>query len=156
MRLYFNRRGGSATSEYADNMLMWSHYAKNHSGYCIEYDTRKDDFFDMILLPVIYSKERYDATSCFITKSTNISINPILYKSDEWSYEREWRIVGTINEFKHEIDCLDLSKAITAIYIGAVADNKDSEKIDDIKKWGDKNKVKIHKMKLDNDEYKIY
>jgi len=142
-------------AENNDNMLMWSHYAKYHSGYCIEYDTRKNDFFDMLLLPVIYSKERYDATPCFVTKSPNIAINPVLYKSDEWSYEREWRIFGTTDIFKNEIDCLELPEAISAIYIGAATDNKDKEKIDDIKNWGDKNNVKINKMRLNHNKYKL-
>jgi len=25
-------------NEKKDNILMWSHYAKNHTGFCIEYD----------------------------------------------------------------------------------------------------------------------
>jgi len=50
---------------------------------------------------------------------------------------------------------LNLSKAISAIYIGAVTDGKDKDKIDDIKNWGDKNKVQINKMRLNQGKYKL-
>lgn len=32
---------------------MWSHYAENHIGYCIKYDTQKSPLFDHAF-PVIY------------------------------------------------------------------------------------------------------
>ena len=32
-------------SETYDSMLMWSHYARNHTGYCIEYEFNKDDMY---------------------------------------------------------------------------------------------------------------
>lgn len=46
-------------SEVYDSMLMWSHYAQNHTGYCIEYDFEENDMFYRHLYPVIYTKDRY-------------------------------------------------------------------------------------------------
>ena len=46
-------------SEVYDSMLMWSHYAQNHTGFCIEYDFEEKDMFYKHLHPVVYTKERY-------------------------------------------------------------------------------------------------
>lgn len=36
-------------SEVKDSMLMWSHYAQNHTGFCIEYEFETNDKFDIFL-----------------------------------------------------------------------------------------------------------
>lgn len=41
-------------SEVYDSMLMWSHYAQNHTGFCIEYDFKESDMLCKQLYPVIY------------------------------------------------------------------------------------------------------
>ena len=46
-------------SEVYDSMLMWGHYAMNHTGYCIEYEFEKDDICYSNLHPVEYTKDRY-------------------------------------------------------------------------------------------------
>lgn len=46
-------------SEVYDSMLMWSHYAQNHTGFCIEYDFKESDMLCKQLYPVIYTKDRY-------------------------------------------------------------------------------------------------
>ena len=46
-------------SEVYDSMLMWSHYAQNHMGYCIEYDFEENDMYYRHLHPVTYTKDRY-------------------------------------------------------------------------------------------------
>lgn len=143
-------------TESVDNMLMWSHYAKNHSGFCIEYDTKKSELFRMLALPVIYKSTRYDATRCLITRSSNIACNPVIYKSDKWAYEKEWRMFGTIETFKNEIDFLDLRGAISAIYLGACVNKEENEdKIQEIKEWAKIEKIEVRQMRLDNDTYKL-
>ena len=44
-------------SEVYDSMLMWSHYAQNHTGFCIEYDFKESDMLYKHLYPVIYTKD---------------------------------------------------------------------------------------------------
>ena len=85
-----------------DSILMWGHYARDHKGFCIEYDV--DSSFDEIrrrmLCPVVYSNELFDATKYFeaaildSTKSNNtFALVAALYKSPEWAYEQEWRLI---------------------------------------------------------------
>ena len=50
--------GVACFSEANDNILMWSHYANNHEGFCLEFDTRYLPFKlkkTERLLKVIYS-----------------------------------------------------------------------------------------------------
>ena len=143
-------------SEVNDSILMWSHYADNHSGFCIEYDTRKSSLFKELALPVIYKQERYNATKCLLTKNPNIALNPIMYKDISWSYEKEWRLWGTIDYFKNKLDFLDLSNAITGIYLGACIKEKDKDKMNEIKKWAAQHNVIIYNMELDDSSYKLH
>lgn len=63
-------------SEEKDNLLMWSHYADNHRGMCIEYDLKhivnkshenKRDFGVLYhLFPVVYLENRVDDKEAFI------------------------------------------------------------------------------------------
>lgn len=63
-------------SEKVDSILMWGHYASNHTGFALEYDFAQnnkicergcDDCINLALdfpiFPVNYCAERYDATS---------------------------------------------------------------------------------------------
>jgi hypothetical protein len=51
-------------SEAPDTLLMWSHYADHHRGFCIEYDLESlgnpSHFFLRSLYPVLYSQDFYD------------------------------------------------------------------------------------------------
>nr|DAY88096.1 MAG TPA: Protein of unknown function (DUF2971) [Caudoviricetes sp.] len=49
-------------------LTMWSHYARNHTGYCIEYEFNKDDMYYSSLHQVRYVN---DFLSCHRTALTN-------------------------------------------------------------------------------------
>lgn len=82
--------GISCFSEAKDSILMWAHYAAEHSGVCIGFDTKKH-FFQTAWevqyqdsLPIIYRPS--DDPDAMLSKS-------LLTKSIHWNYEHEWRIV---------------------------------------------------------------
>jgi len=87
-------------SENPKSILMWSHYADYHTGFCIGYDIYKlgnEDLRTRSIYPVVYSDEMFDASGVF---GSNGNVDNILYlnqaalmKSTEWSYEKEWRLV---------------------------------------------------------------
>ena len=132
-------------SEDIHSVTMWSHYANSHKGFALEYDTKafrlKCQFCDRLkqcnkaaicnLYPVIYQKQRYDATDFlgwYIGRSMGLPIkNPdtftsskaLLYKSPQWSYEKEWRlIVSKLNDFQDKSPvCIDHLRP-TAIFYG--------------------------------------
>ena len=90
------------------SMLMWSHYAKNHQGFCIEYETPdySDNNADIYhnLFPVIYTDTRTDLTNLSLNwKSTGILSAEdlwdfykygLLCKSLDWKYQNEWRLIS--------------------------------------------------------------
>jgi hypothetical protein len=87
-----------------DSILMWSHYADQHKGFCVEYDLGKFDPGDAFLknlYPVIYSKELADLTpwaeklvSCGAGDlTTGVLLLAVIQKFTGWEYEQEWRYI---------------------------------------------------------------
>jgi len=133
-------------SETVRPVTMWSHYADSHKGFALEYDSRLFQFrcqhCDKAnvcnqaavcnIYPVIYHRQRRDATdflAYYIGKGMGMPIkNPdilavsksLLYKSPQWSYEKEWRlIVSKLNELKDKSPVCIYNIRPTAIYYGA-------------------------------------
>lgn len=102
--------------------LMWSHYADEHRGICIEYDTR-DQTHDR-LKKVNYSAPRAIKTSDLWrwkakddAEAKRQVIETYFYtKSREWRYEREWRDV------REKSGVTGVPFRITAILFGLRAD----------------------------------
>jgi len=80
-----------------DSTLMWSHYAKDHSGFCIEYDVGENLDFKNNLFPVFYQKELFKLDREILKNSKEkLSLyisNALLHKSTDWKYENEWRYI---------------------------------------------------------------
>ena len=87
------------------NILMWSHYADSHRGYCIGYDTKRLKNFLEI---EVYNKEKLIISPYHIEYSHNdeyptfgfYEVNngdlfklPLTTKSKHWSYEQEIRYI---------------------------------------------------------------
>lgn len=88
-------------SEVGDEVLMWSHYTKDHSGFCIEWDLHQDEnrnALGNLLHPVVYIDELFDMTDHLFATIQGKQPNPLLAiasgirKSKTWSYEKEWRL----------------------------------------------------------------
>lgn len=163
-------------SEDVKSILMWSHYADSHKGFCIEYDMEKvSQMYRDFLFPVIYQEQCYDFTEmaimlddsyyramkaleilnidtdyCLKDVTNNIYV-PLLVKAKEWSYEKEWRIVVPNIKFGLNEHFIDLSNAISGVYIGANCDLTNS--IDKIIKWAKNKNVIIYKMETEMDRY---
>jgi hypothetical protein len=83
------------------NILMWSHYARNHEGFVVGFES-KDAFFKHRedepleigeLRPVQYIKRR-PSLHLDMIKNPEIKTPDFLFsKSRDWAYEREWRII---------------------------------------------------------------
>lgn len=133
-------------SEEHDNTLMWSHYADEHRGFCVEYDLSLLDHNNPILdhiFPVVYSSKRRIKTNISAIakelhqlkqdiEENNIhdddgylsNTTPLfLSKGTAWAYEKEWRIVYTKAQI-YEINEKELYHSIISfdcasrIYLG--------------------------------------
>ncbi|MFC5455407.1 DUF2971 domain-containing protein [Prosthecobacter fluviatilis] len=80
--------------------LMWSHYANQHEGICIEYSTRNPTPVE--INAVSYNKPRAIKVSDLIDWKFNASViaeNAIrdtffFSKANPWKYEQEWRAIN--------------------------------------------------------------
>ncbi len=148
-------------SEVYDSTLMWSHYAQNHTGFCIEYDFAESDMFYEYLYPVTYTKDRYTVSKTdMLNENGEWIYKSTCSKSDVWSYEKEWRIV-TANFNKvmpHKLKypdgkyVLDLKENIKAFYLGAKI-SEDYEK--EMTQFGKENSIGIYQMTLSPNTYEL-
>ncbi|MCW3847925.1 DUF2971 domain-containing protein [Sphingomonas sp. LB-2] len=83
------------------NMLMWSHYAEQHSGAVLRFSTAGENNAFQTARPVTYSEEmpRFLDTAGFADMILGANIDTpattrkqIFTKASAWSYEQEWRI----------------------------------------------------------------
>jgi hypothetical protein len=85
-----------------DDLLMWSHYANNHRGFCvgfkyellIEFCTQHFLNKEKVLesRSVIYQEE-YPVLIPTIEDDVEFMIRPLTYKSKVWEYENEHRLI---------------------------------------------------------------
>lgn len=161
--------GISCLSEDYKSILMWSHYADKHTGFCVEYNFSMDSFdpnYDDVasriqIFPVIYSSERPNMSELFdFEVFKQIQINPnesdkfragieynLLFKAKEWEYEKEWRIVGSVKTSRFYN-----SPHPKAIYLGVSISDENKEKILEIAK---EKKIPVYQMKLSEDKYEF-
>jgi hypothetical protein len=82
--------GISCFSSKNDDILMWSHYANGHTGFCLEFDVTHGNAFFNRAIQVEYT-ESYPVLDYFEDKKWMQAI--LLTKSKRWTYEDEWRIL---------------------------------------------------------------
>lgn len=87
-----------------DSILMWSHYADNHKGFCVEYDLARFDPGDAFLknlYPVAYSNDLSDLTPWAEKLVSGMAgdldigflLMGVIQKFTGWGYEQEWRYI---------------------------------------------------------------
>ena len=88
-------------TEDEKNVLMWSHYAENHIGVCLEFDTRYIQRIDC-LRKVDYAKPDEDRNRFPLPHGNQKENDPeyqerakafLAKKGHEWHYEKEWRLI---------------------------------------------------------------
>ena len=154
-------RVGSLCTDYK-NRLMWSHYADGHKGFCIEYDFGKDTkiYESALLLPVVYSKERVKfpwsvvyaenrEEPTVIREGAYAKLRSLLVKDEIWEYEHEWRLIVAR---KSGIENINMP-AISCIYIGAMCNKEDREKLASI---AVELKVPIKQMVVDRGDFLLH
>lgn len=129
-----------------DNILLWSHYASNHTGICLSINT--NNFLENLEDPGI-GEVKYDNFPLIYPPFTHDvsevdkSFPPIfLNKAPFWSYELEYRFfLYPISNRKKS-----LSNAVEGIYMGMNISNEDKLFIIEVCKKSD-GKVKLFQAK---------
>jgi len=129
-------------SSTIDSILMWSHYANEHKGFCIEYDTKMLLKRLLPLYPVKYSNKMP------IWETGNDNFKRGVYtKASEWEYENEWRVIMPVDDNQ----LLNI-KDPTSIYIGCNASETLRNDLIEICK---NKKIDCYQAKKDYYDYKL-
>jgi hypothetical protein len=78
--------------------LMWSHYADCYRGAVVEFD-ENHEFFNGAF-EIKYLKERPKLHIDYFLDQSEISTAELCMKSDEWAYEKEWRLTRSLSDCK--------------------------------------------------------
>ena len=134
-------------SEHNDSILMWTHYAAEHSGYCLEFEVA-DNF--NAAQQVKYAT-KFPVVDVFTTPLKEQVDLVFLTKFQGWSYEREWRIVDIKRgsgprEYPREL--------LRSVIFGLKMQETEREKIRVwVKKRG--HSVRFFQEQQDNQQFKI-
>lgn len=139
-----------------ESILMWSHYANSHTGFCIEYDFKEIEKIHQKLFKVKYTNkiDNLNKISEALPNNIRAIISALTTKAEEWSYEDEWRI---IEQPKIEADNLNKGKNVemptpSSIYMGCKISEDDRKKL----KYICRNKsIKLYQMHIKTDEFKL-
>lgn len=146
------------------NHLMWSHYADEHRGFCVEYsfhneDFRTDDFSNLTasrLFRINYHDNTKQGPINFISVDKPLTATvAFLTKSIEWSYENEVRLLqykpngGVLREQYR----LSPNSDVKAIYFGCRCPKEDIQVITNL--FQDTG-IKFYQMEINfSDVYKL-
>ncbi|WP_326519019.1 DUF2971 domain-containing protein [Acinetobacter sp. CAAS 2-6] len=150
------------------NMLMWSHYACNHTGFLLEFKIPIWSNKGNLPIPVIYSDEypvmklHWDIVNFLKNENNQIDLikKMVLSKAECWSYEKEYRLIHDSQLAPN--DALILKeydpKILSSVIIGAKMCESEYQQIanavDDFNKKHT-SQVKIYKAELAKKEFRI-
>lgn len=139
-------------SENKDSILMWSHYADQHKGICIEYNMVDLPMIRPFLQPVIYRNAVFNLPILDRLNQYSL-IAASLVKCKTWEYEAEWRYTafGAIN---NSSTYCQLEKPI-AIYLGTRFDTNDDKLKKDFYSLVQKRNIPIYRMAKHKKEYRL-
>ena len=158
--------GALSLSEVPNQELIWSHYAEEHKGYAIGFDSlhpffnqKKSDSDDLRHLRRI---EYRDAPPVINLMNTNGS-ELFFVKSSKWTYEAEWRMLLPLSDATKVIDKEPYAihlfnfpvKAIKSIILGARSSNDTKSIIRSLLSQRDYSHIELCKAQLDSASYGI-
>jgi len=137
-----------------DSILMWSHYADQHKGICIEFDVNHDMLFKIgaevnysEVIPTLKFQSHDDISDDKIVEKYSTSVPTNKYIA--WSYEKEYRLIRYLGEPTVNYN----PKSIKAIYFGLRTRVEDIDKIKSI--LSNKENVKFYRSDLQKNSYRF-
>jgi hypothetical protein len=139
-------------SELNNNILMWSHYAKHHEGFVVGFWSdalmRVNEFVHLDYI-------NYSLDFPLISGVDDLDVQfykKFFYKSDLWSYEKEWRIVSLHKQNRNVI--LDKSAIAEVIFGSRITEKAEEKIITTLRK--NLPDVKLFKAKVSTESFKVY
>jgi hypothetical protein len=155
-------------AEEYDNLLMWSHYAQNHSGVVLKFKCLPEqDTALCAATPINYQKDistfgSLDEWVNHVTGLKRIDMEQkskefIYTKSAHWSYEKEWRVYTYREELNNQeyVDFEVLSEEIDGLILGCRIDDGNKEDIFNLLKKNNLNHVEVLQAKKSEDKFSL-
>ena len=99
--------GAFSLSEICDHELMWSHYAEEHKGYVVGFDSshpffnqKKSSIDELRHLRKIEYRDKPPVINLMKTNGSEL----FFVKSSKWKYEAEWRMLLPLSDSTEVID----------------------------------------------------
>ena len=128
---------------------MWSHYSSNHKGICLGFSASDSNRFFGRALEVKYS--HVFPTTRVVDSYLDRMTAMVLTKSNDWHYEKEWRIIEhNSGPGIQKFDAIDLREII----FGCRTEKHD---IDKVIKWvkDGKSKPVFYKAEIRKGEFAL-
>lgn len=179
-REWINSIGVLCLTTSPDDLLMWAHYAQNHTGICLGFDSGFEPF--STAQPVCYQDSRARVAPLdTASREQRLVENVLFVKSPHWKYESEWRCIKRPvrddekayyrDLYKQRPDkCDDIARllaseggpglyefdvgALRRVYLGACMRPEWKERVSSAVN-ADAPFVKLHEMRLDDRYFKL-
>lgn len=139
-------------SEVNNSILMWSHYANEHKGFCIEYNFQ--DLLDCYreIYPIVYKIEMNNSNIISFERGVTSDNKIRLFtKYIDWAYEKEWRVVKFKNN-ESNIWKLFKTPIPVSVYMGCKISDKDREALINL---AINKKFNLYQMKMNTKSFKL-
>jgi len=143
-----DNHGIFSLSKTKNNILMWSHYADNHKGIVIEFNLQEDPCFFQPPFEIKYEKS-YEPINFYANRYENV-IQNLTFKSSDWSYEKETRIIKDIPGL-HTIK----KEALKAVHFGCKTSKLKIQEVKDAFIKINHTKIKFYKSEMSHGEFRL-
>jgi len=148
-------------SEINDNLLMWAHYADNHTGVVIKLRCVPEKASALcaakpikysLTMPLINMEDMFDTVE---NASLKLLEKILLTKSLDWGYEKEWRVVLKAQNENNDFDYRSLfADELDSIYLGCRISDKDKRAIIDMVRTTRKN-IKVFESRKNDLKFEL-
>lgn len=148
-----NKIGILSLTKRNDNLHMWTHYANEHKGFVVEFDTNSE-FFNFP------QEVKYSLIRPSLKIGKQLQKDVFFTKGLDWEKEEELRIVKNLNEaseIKEDIFLFQFPKEfINAIYCGnKMLDTNKNKILEIIKKDENLKHIKVFDTKVPKKDYEL-
>jgi hypothetical protein len=140
-------------SERNDSILMWSHYADQHQGICLQYNFTDCEEIRYLIQPAYYSETVFQLSTMEDLNATS-HIMSSLHKAKDWAYEKEWRLTGLPKDDGKVPAKIRAPKPI-AIYLGARFHLNKPELRAELIRMAQVQSIPVIEMRLHGSQYQI-
>ena len=148
------QRGIACFSATVTDIMMWSHYANGHRGFCLEFDTSVPPFSRALEVVYFEKPPTINPVDVLVQEPSDDESNELLRavvrtKARCWSYEQEWRLLHAEPSKRYGYG----DGPLTGIYFGAEMDPAHKDIIA-LMTRGDG--VQLHEMRRDTRSFTLH